>query len=196
MRIFTAREKIFINVGGRAFVPDMPGLSEAGYFTNSSMMDVDFLPAHLIVIGGSYIGLEFAQMYRRFGSEVTVVEKGDRLIARDDEDVSMAVKEILENEGIILHLNAECIALGKRTNQVAVNVSCDEGPDEILGSHLLLAVGRRPNTDDLGLEATGVEMTERGFIQVDDQLRTNVPGIWALGDVNGRGAFTHTSYNN
>ena len=189
-------DKIILNVGARAAVPNMPGLDEVDdYLTNSSMMDVDFLPEHLLVVGGSYIGLEFAQMYRRFGSRVTVVEMGDRLISRDDEDVSAAVKEILENEGIDVRLNAECISARKSGGRIAINLSCDPGPDEVFGSHLLLAVGRRPNTHDLGVEEAGLEIDARGFITVDDQLRTNVPGIWAIGDVNGRGAFTHTSYN-
>jgi pyruvate/2-oxoglutarate dehydrogenase complex dihydrolipoamide dehydrogenase (E3) component len=188
-------EKIFINVGARAFVPDMPGLKDVSYLTNSSMMEVEYLPEHLIIIGGSYIGLEFAQMYRRFGSRVTVIEKGDRLIARDDEDVSTTVKEILENEGIEVRLNAECISVAKRGQGVAAQVDCDSGAPEVQGSHLLLAVGRQPNTHDLGVERAGIEIDERGYIKVDDQLRTNMPHVWATGDVNGRGAFTHTSYN-
>ena len=188
-------QKIFLNVGARAFVPNMPGLDEIDYLTSSSMMEVDFLPDHLIIIGGSYIGLEFAQMYRRFGSQVTVVEMSDRLIGRDDDDVSETVKEILENEGVNVRLKAECIALERRGNDVVVKLDCSENPKEVTGSHLLLAVGRVPNTDDLGLDSAGVETNERGFIKVDDQLRTTVPGIWALGDANARGAFTHTSYN-
>ena len=188
-------EKIILNVGARANVPDMPGVHDVAYLTNSNIMDVDFLPEHLIIIGGSYIGLEFAQMYRRFGSQVTVVELGDRLIARDDEDVSSEVQAILEAEGVSVRLKAECVALEKRGDQVAITVSCEPGPEEVVGSHVLLAVGRRPNSHDLGLDKAGVETDPRGFIVVDDQLRTNVPGIWAIGDVNGRGAFTHTSYN-
>jgi len=187
--------KIVLNVGGRARVPDIPGIGEVDYLTNSSMMEMDSLPEHLIIIGGSYIGLEFAQMYRRFGSRVTVVEMGDRLIARDDPDISDAVKDILENEGIDIRLNATCVGFEKRGDQVAVTADCGPGPEEIVGSHLLLAIGRVPNTDDLGLQAAGVETDERGFINVDDQLATNVAGIWAIGDVNGKGAFTHTSYN-
>ena len=188
-------KKIFLNVGARAFVPNIPGLNEIDYLTSSSMMEVDFLPEHLIIIGGSYIGLEFAQMYRRFGSQVTVVEMADRLIRRDDDDVSETVKEILENEGVNVRLKAQCIAVERRGNDVVVKLDCAENPKEVTGSHLLLAVGRVPNTDDLGLDSAGVDTNERGFINVDDQLRTNVPGIWALGDVNARGAFTHTSYN-
>ncbi len=188
-------DKFFINVGARASIPDIPGLENVEYLTNSSMMDVDFLPDHLMVIGGSYIGLEFGQMYRRFGSRVTIVGRGDRLIARDDEDVSAAVKEILENEGVDVRLNANCMSVERRGDQVALTLSCDDEPNEIVGSHLLLAVGRRPNTDDLGLDKAGVQTDAIGFIAVDDQLRTNVPGIWATGDANGQGAFTHTSYN-
>ena len=185
--------QIFLNVGGRASVPDMPGIAEVGYLTNSSVMDVDFIPEHLVVIGGSYIGLEFAQMYRRFGSRVTVVEMGPRLIAREDEEISAAVRRILEGEGIEIRLGAKCITLAKHGNGVAAGLSCEGGPPEVTGSHLLLAVGRVPNTDDLGLEKAGVKTDPRGYIVVDDELRTSVPGIWALGDANGRGAFTHTS---
>jgi pyruvate/2-oxoglutarate dehydrogenase complex dihydrolipoamide dehydrogenase (E3) component len=188
-------DKIFINVGARAFVPPMPGLDRVAYLTNSSMMQVDFLPLHLIIIGGSYIGLEFGQMYRRFGSQVTIVEMGPRLIQRDDEDVSKAVKEILENEGIDIRLNAQCMAAENIDDKIRVRLDCDKGDKEVTGSHLLLAVGRVPNTHDLGLDKAGVDADERGYIRVDDQLRTNVPGIWALGDCNGKGAFTHTSYN-
>jgi pyruvate/2-oxoglutarate dehydrogenase complex dihydrolipoamide dehydrogenase (E3) component len=188
-------DKIFINVGGRASVPPLSGLDSVSYFNNSTMMEVDFLPEHLIVIGGSYVGLEFAQMYRRFGSEVTVVEMGARLIQREDEDVSEGVKAILESEGIHMRLSAECIALEKRGDKVAVNVDCSSGDKTVVGSHVLLAVGRVPNTDDLGLEKAGVAVDQRGYIKVDDQLQTNVPGIYALGDCNGRGAFTHTAYN-
>ena len=188
-------EKIFINVGGRALVPEMPGLDQVAYLTNSSMMGVDFLPRHLIVVGGSYVGLEFGQMFRRFGSEVTIIEMGSRLIQREDEDVSAAVKEILEGEGITVRLNAKCIAFSKRGEETLARVDCSEGAPEVSGSHVLLAVGRRPNTDDLGLEKAGVATDAHGYIVTDDQLRTGVPGIWALGDCNGKGAFTHTSYN-
>ena len=188
-------DKIFINVGGRASVPAMPGIQDVPFLTNSSMMDVDFLPEHLVIIGGSYIGLEFGQMYRRFGSHATIVEMGPRLIGREDEDISESVREILEAEGIQVRLNAKCISLAKRNNGVAVRMGCDEGPPEVVGTHVLLAVGRIPNTNDLGLDRAGVATDQRGYIVVDEQLQTNVPGIWALGDCNGRGAFTHTSYN-
>lgn len=188
-------DKIFIDVGARARVPDLAGIDQIDYLSNSSMMDVDFLPQHLIIIGGSYIGLEFAQMYRRFGAEVTVIEMGDRLISREDEDVSYAVREILQGEGVNIRLNAECIAIKRSAAGVSVEVSCDEHPKSIEGSHLLLAVGRIPNTHDLGLDAAGIDTDKRGHIVVDDCLRTNVPGVWAMGEVNGRGAFTHTSYH-
>jgi pyruvate/2-oxoglutarate dehydrogenase complex dihydrolipoamide dehydrogenase (E3) component len=187
--------RIFINVGGRAQTPPMPGLDQVKYLNNSSMMDVDFLPRHLVIIGGSYIGLEFGQIYRRFGSEVTIVEMKPRLIDREDEDVSTATSEILEREGINLRLNAKCLTARKEGNEVAVTLDCTNGSPEVTGSHLLLAVGRRPNTDDLGLDKAGVSVDQHGYIEVDDQLRTNVPGIWAIGDCNGRGAFTHTAYN-
>jgi pyruvate/2-oxoglutarate dehydrogenase complex dihydrolipoamide dehydrogenase (E3) component len=159
------------------------------------MMDIDFLPEHLVVVGGSYVGLEFAQMYRRFGSEVTVVEMGPFLIGREDQDCSEAVREILEAEAIHIRLNAKCISLAKHERGVAVHVDCEEGAPEVFGTHVLLAVGRIPNTSDLGLDKAGVAADQRGYITVDDELRTNVPGIWALGDCNGRGAFTHTSFN-
>jgi pyruvate/2-oxoglutarate dehydrogenase complex dihydrolipoamide dehydrogenase (E3) component len=188
-------DKIVINTGGRAFIPDMPGLGRVPYWTNSSMMEVDFLPEHLLIVGGSYIGLEFAQAYRRFGARVTVVEMADRLISREDPDVSEAVREILEAEGIDVRLNAKCIAVEPDGNRIAMKLDCAEGAPRIGGSHVLLAVGRRPNTDDLGLEHTGIATDAKGYIPVDDQCRTTVEGIWAVGDVNGRGAFTHTSYN-
>ena len=186
-------EQIFINVGARAFVP--PGFDTVDFMTNSNVMDVDFLPEHLIIIGGSYIGLEFAQMYRRFGSEVTVVDRNSHLISRDDEDISDAVRDIVENEGINIRLEAECITGENQGDQVLVKLECERGDRAVVGSHLLLAVGRTPNTQDLGLEKAGIEVDERGYIVVDDQLRTSVPGVWALGDCNGKGAFTHTSYN-
>ena len=188
-------ERIFINVGGRAVVPPWPGLDRVPYLNNSSMMAVDFLPRHLMVVGGSYVGLEFAQMYRRFGSEVTVVEMGSRLIQREDPDVSAAIKEILEREGVGIRLNATCIHVAKAGEDIVVGVDCTSGAPEVHGSHLLVAVGRRPNTDDLGLDQAGIHQDDHGYIVVDDQLRTNVPGVWALGDCNGRGAFTHTAYN-
>lgn len=190
-----AADKIFINVGGRALVPDMPGLDQIDYLTNSSLLATDVLPQHLIIIGGSYIGLEFAQIYRRFGSEVTVIEMAPRLVPREDEDVSAAVQDILQREGVSIRLNAKCLTVAKRGNDVATNVECLEGAPLVVGTHLLLAVGRRPNTDDLGLERASIATDEKGFIKVDDQLRTNVEGIWALGDCNGKGAFTHTAWN-
>lgn len=188
-------DRIFINVGGRARVPHIPGIEQVKYLTNSSMMEVDFLPRHLIIVGGSYVGLEFAQMFRRFGSEVTIIEMASRLVPREDEDVSEAIREILEREGIRIRLNAKCLAVAKRGEEITARVDCATDAPEVSGSHLLLAVGRRPNTADLGLEKAGVAVDQHGYILVDDQLRTNVAGIWALGDCNGKGAFTHTSYN-
>jgi pyruvate/2-oxoglutarate dehydrogenase complex dihydrolipoamide dehydrogenase (E3) component len=165
------------------------------YLTNSSMMDVDFVPPHLVIVGGSYIGLEFGQMFRRFGSEVTIIEMGPRLIGREDPDVSAEVQRIFENEGIHIRLNATCISFRRDGQNIAAGVDCQQGSPEVIGSHVLLAIGRVPNTDDLGLAKAGVATDKNGFITVDDQLLTNVPGIWALGDCNGKGAFTHTSYN-
>jgi pyruvate/2-oxoglutarate dehydrogenase complex dihydrolipoamide dehydrogenase (E3) component len=188
-------DKIYINVGARASVPDMPGVHDVPFLTNSSMMDIDLVPEHLIIVGGSYVGLEFAQIYRRFGSDVTIVEMGPRLIGREDEDVSQAVRDILVAEGVQIRLNAKCISLAKRDRGVAAGLTCEEGPPEVVGTHVLLAVGRTHNTNDLGLDRVEVATDHHGYIIVDDQLQTNVPGVWALGDCNGRGAFTHTSYN-
>ncbi|WP_448664784.1 FAD-containing oxidoreductase [Sphingomonas sp. CJ20] len=188
-------ERIFLNVGGRAFVPDMPGVHDVPYLTNSSILRLDALPRHLVIVGGSYIGLEYAQMFRRFGAEVTVVEKGPRLIGREDAEVSAAIQARLESEGIAIRTSAECIRFRAAGEDVVVGVDCESGEPEVVGSHVLLAVGRVPNTDDLGLAAAGVATDARGYIQVDEKLQTSVPGIWALGDCNGRGAFTHTAYN-
>jgi len=187
--------RIFINVGGRALIPDIPGLEQVPFLTNSSMLELDVVPRHLIVVGGSYIGLEFAQIYRRFGSEVTVLEAAPRLIAREDQDVSDAVAAILRAEGIDIHVGISGPAVAGGGGDTVVSFDVRGQPHEIAGSHLLFAVGRRPNTDDLGLDAAGIATDARGYIVVDDELRTSVPGIWALGDCNGRGAFTHTSYN-
>lgn len=187
--------RIFINVGGRATVPDLQGVDTVDYLTNTSILKLDTVPRHLIVVGGSYIGLEFAQMYRRFGAEVTIIEKGPRLIAREDEDVSEAVREILADEGIAVRTDAACIELKPHGDGVAVGIDCTSGEPVAVGSHILLAVGRRPNTEDLGLDRAGVTRDARGYVVVDESLATNVRGIWALGDCNGRGAFTHTAYN-
>jgi pyruvate/2-oxoglutarate dehydrogenase complex dihydrolipoamide dehydrogenase (E3) component len=187
-------DRIFINVGARAAAPRIPGLDQVDYLNNSSMMEIDFLPRHLLVLGGSYIGLEFGQMYRRFGSEVSIVELAPRLISREDEDVSAAVTDILTREGITVLPGAKCLRIDKQADDIVMTVDCSS-TSELRGSHLLIATGRRPNTDDLGLDCAGVERDERGYIVVDDELRTSVPGIWALGDCNGKGAFTHTSWN-
>jgi pyruvate/2-oxoglutarate dehydrogenase complex dihydrolipoamide dehydrogenase (E3) component len=188
-------DRIFLNVGARAAIPAIPGLDQVPYLTNSSMMDIDFLPGHLVILGGSYIGLEFAQMYRRFGSEVTVIELGPRLIAREDEDVSQAIVGFLEDEGIDLRVDSKIAGVAKLGDSIGVTVQSDGRTSQVVGTHLLLATGRRPNTDDLGLDKAGIATDARGYIPVDDQLRTSVPGIWTLGDCNGRGAFTHTSWN-
>ncbi|HKE17126.1 MAG TPA: FAD-containing oxidoreductase [Kofleriaceae bacterium] len=188
-------DRIFINAGGRAVVPDMPGVDRVRTLTNVSILELESLPRHLVVVGGSYVGLELAQIYRRFGCEVTVVERAPRLVQREDEDVSAAVREIVEGEGVRMRLAAECIRFEPRGQDIAVGVDCESGDREVVGSHVLLAVGRRPNTDDLGLDRAGVATDARGYITVDDQLRTSVAGIWALGDCNGKGAFTHTAYN-
>ncbi|CAM5796462.1 FAD-containing oxidoreductase [Rhizobacter fulvus] len=187
--------KIFVNTGGRPSVPDWPGLRDVPYLTNTSMMAVDFLPDHLVIVGGSYIGLEFAQMYRRFGSRVTVIEAGPRLIGREDAEVSAAVRALLEGEGIDVQVGAANLSMARQGSGVRVAFDAAGSTQAIDGSHLLLAVGRVPNTADLGLAAAGIATDARGFITVDDELRTSAPGVWALGDVNGRGAFTHTSYN-
>ncbi|MCU1249241.1 MAG: Dihydrolipoyl dehydrogenase [Edaphobacter sp.] len=192
--VLTAKE-IFINVGGRATIPEFPGIDVVPWMDNVGILELETLPRHLVVVGGSYVGLEFAQIFRRFGSEVTIIEKSPRLVSREDEDVSAAIKTFLEKEGITVRLNAECIHLHSHGENVAVGVNCEDDNSDSVGSHVLLAVGRIPNTDDLGLDRAGIVHDKHGYITVDDQLRTNVPGIWALGDCNGRGAFTHTAYN-
>jgi pyruvate/2-oxoglutarate dehydrogenase complex dihydrolipoamide dehydrogenase (E3) component len=188
-------EKIFLNVGGRPFVPNMPGLDTVPYLTNVSMMDLDFVPQHLLVVGGSYVGLEFAQIFRRFGSRVTVVEMGPRLVGREDEDVSLEIQRFLAGEGIELRLNAQCISMRKESGGVSVGLECKDGTPREHGTHLLLAVGRVSNTAELGLDAAGISTDKRGYIEVDEALRTSNPNVWALGDCNGKGAFTHTAYN-
>jgi pyruvate/2-oxoglutarate dehydrogenase complex dihydrolipoamide dehydrogenase (E3) component len=188
-------ERIFVDVGARAARPDLPGADEVPAFDNASLLASEELPAHLIVVGGGYVGLEFAQMYRRFGSEVTLVHRGSRLVAHEDEDVSAALRALLEEEGIHVRLDATCATLARRGDEIVARVDCAEGPPEVVGSHLLFAIGRTPNTDDLGLDRAGVRTDERGHIVVDDRLQTSVSGIWALGDCNGRGGFTHTAYD-
>lgn len=188
-------EHLIINTGTRPAIPPIQGLETVDYMTSREILALDHGPEHLVIIGGSYIGLEFAQAYRRFGSEVTIVEMAPRLITREDDDVSEAVHAILERKGIAVRTNSTCIAVGRQGEHIAVEMDCDgEGRKAIVGTHLLLATGRRPNSD-IGLERAGVRVDQRGYIEVDDRLETNVPGIWATGDVNGRGAFTHTSYN-
>jgi len=188
-------DKIFLNVGGRPLIPKMPGLDSVSYLTNVTMMDLDFIPEHLVVIGGSYVGLEFAQVMRRFGSRVTVVEMGPRVVGREDEDVSLEIQRFLADEGIALRLHAQCISARKEPGGLSVGLDCKEGAPREHGTHLLLAVGRVPNTDDLGLDLAGITTDKRGYIEVDEGLRTSNPQVWALGDCNGKGAFTHTAYN-
>ena len=187
--------KIFLNVGCRPTVPEMPGIGEIDYLTSTGILGLSAVPRHLVVVGGSYIGLEFAQMYRRFGADVTIVERGPKLASREDDDISAAIADILAGEGITIRTNAECIGFRRDAGDIAVRVDCAGGAPEILASHVLIATGRTPNTDDLGLETTGIATDKRGYITVDDKLATTVDGIWALGDCNGHGAFTHTSYN-
>ena len=188
-------DKVFLNVGGRALVPDIPGVKDVPYLTNSSMMEMDRVPEHLVIVGGSYIGLEFAQMYRRFGSKVTVIEKFDKLLPREDEDVVAEIRAILEREGVKIHIGADEMRVSKLNDRISVQFESEKKKTETQGSHLLLAVGRLPNTGDLGLREAGVAADARGFITVDDQCRTSAEGVWAMGDANGRGAFTHTSWN-
>jgi pyruvate/2-oxoglutarate dehydrogenase complex dihydrolipoamide dehydrogenase (E3) component len=188
-------ERVFINVGARPYVPKLPGVEQVPYLTSESMMGIDFLPEHLLVVGGSYVGLEFGQMYRRFGSRVTIAEMGPRLVGREDPDVSDALREILAAEDIDIRLNARCLALEATRSGVRIGLECTIGAPTVAGSHVLLAVGRVPNTDDLGLREAGIEVDERGYIQVDESLKTSAPSVYALGDCNGHGGFTHTSYN-
>ena len=187
--------QIFINVGCRAIIPDLPGLHDVPYLTNTSLLALDILPKHLIIVGGSYIGIEFGQMYRRFGSEVTIIEKGPRLVQHEDEDVSAAVQQILEAEGIHIRTHSECIHLAPHPEGVRVGTTCTTAAPDLIGSHVLLAVGRTPNTTDLGLDRAGIASDKHGYITVDDQLRTTAPNVYAMGDCNGQGAFTHTAYN-
>ena len=187
-------EKIFINVGARPNIPE--GLKKVNFLTNQSILELDHLPEHLIIVGGSYIGLEFGQMFRRFGSKVTIVEQSDRIISREDEDVSQEIQKVLEREGVEFRLNATCIhASDGKDGKVIISVDCENGHPEVSGSHVLVAVGRKPNTDDLQLDSTGIKTDERGYRQVNDRLETNISGVFALGDCNGKGAFTHTAYN-
>ncbi len=188
-------ERIFLNVGGRAMVPPIPGVKDVPFLTNTSMMDIAAVPEHLLIVGGSYIGLEFAQMYRRFGSKVTVVERAAKLLPREDDDVAQEIKAILEREGVEIRTDAECMALSMVNGRISIRLECKGGEPVAQGSHLLLAVGRLPNTQDLALDKAGIETDERGYIKVDDACRTSAKGVWAMGDANGRGAFTHTSWN-
>ena len=190
-KLFEA-DKVFVNVGARPIVPPISGITQVKYLTNVTMMDVDFVPEHLVVVGGSYVALEFAQMYRRFGSAVTVLERGSRLLPRDDEDIAIAIRSILEEEGVDVVVNADIVRVEEPVGRPLIHL---RDGSVVRGSHLLVATGRAPNTEDLGLDKAGIETDDRGYIIVDDELHTNVPGVWALGDCNGHGGFTHTSYN-
>lgn len=185
-------EKIFIDTGSRPAVPAIQGLEAVPYLTNESILDLEELPRHLIVLGGGYIGLEFGQMFRRFGSEVTVVNEGAEILAREDEDVSSELRKALEAEGIGFRLSARTTRAQSSAGQVQLTL---EGGEAVEGTHLLVATGRKPNTDDLGLDKAGVETDSHGFIKVNSRLETTAPGIWAIGDVKGGPAFTHISYN-
>jgi pyruvate/2-oxoglutarate dehydrogenase complex dihydrolipoamide dehydrogenase (E3) component len=187
--------KVFLNVGGRSTRPALQGIDDVPTLDTVSIMEMSQVPEHLVIVGGSYIGLEFAQMMRRFGAEVTVVERMPKLLGREDDDVSDGIRAILEAEGVRFHLGAECISLARQGTQIEVGAECDTELPAIRGSHVLLAVGRQPNTDGLGLDAAGVRTDEHGYIVVDDQCRASADGVWALGDCNGRGGFTHTSWN-
>jgi pyruvate/2-oxoglutarate dehydrogenase complex dihydrolipoamide dehydrogenase (E3) component len=187
--------KIFLNVGGRASVPPIAGIADVPYLDNTDMVGLDHVPAHLIVVGGGSVGLEFAQMYRRFGARVTIVERNRRIAVREDDDIATAMAGMLEAEGIEIRTRADCVRLDRDGDGIMVTVDCVHGDRVVRGTHVLMATGRRPNTDDLGLDAAGVALDDRGYIRVDDRLQTSQDGIWALGECNGRGAFTHTAYN-
>ncbi len=189
-------DHVFLDTGSHTLVPDIPGLAEVPWLDNATLTELDAVPEHLLVIGGGFIGLEFAQMFLRFGARVTVVEAGERLVAREDEDVSAALRDILEEDGAEVRTSTSLqrVAPGAEGGVVA-SLDGPGGAAEVWGSHLLLAVGRRPNTRELGLEAAGVETDERGYIRVDPRLRTSAPGVWALGEVNGGPPFTHAAYD-
>jgi pyruvate/2-oxoglutarate dehydrogenase complex dihydrolipoamide dehydrogenase (E3) component len=188
-------ERIFINTGARPSIPSLEGLDRIDYLTNASVMQLRELPEHLLVIGGGYIGLEFGQMFRRFGSDVTILQRGDQLLPREDADVTAELQKALEKEGIRFLLRAHPTHVDRQNGQIVLKVETAGGSETVWGSHLLVATGRRPNTEDLGLEAAGVQLTPEGYVKVNGRLETNVPGIWALGDVKGGPAFTHISYN-
>ena len=191
-KIFSA-ETIYINVGARPRIPE--GFENVPVLTNETMLELEEIPEHLIIVGGGYVGLEFAQMFNRFGSKVTILERGERLMKQEDEDISEAIAEILKKEDINIRFKSECISAKPAGEGVEIQLKCETGEPSIKGSHLLIATGRIPNTDDLGLDTAGINTDKKGYIQVNDRLQTNVNHIFALGDCNGEGAFTHTSYN-
>jgi pyruvate/2-oxoglutarate dehydrogenase complex dihydrolipoamide dehydrogenase (E3) component len=188
-------QKIFINTGTRPAVPQIPGLDTVPFLSNATVMELQAAPEHLLVLGGGYIGLEFGQMFRRFGSRVTIIHNGERILPREDPDVVSALQTALEAEGIVLRMNVETKHVENRRGAIGLTLESGGRGETLQGSHLLVATGRKPNTEDLGLETAGVLTGSRGYIKVNGRLETNVPGIWALGDVKGGPAFTHISYN-
>lgn len=188
-------DRIYLNVGARAVIPDIPGLHTIPYLTNQTIVDLTVLPRHMIVLGGGYISMEYAQAFRRFGSDVTVIEAGEQVLSRSDADAAAAARSILEGEGVAFHLKHRAVQIEKRGREVVVHTEHDGQRSLVTGTHILVAVGRRPNTDKLHVERAGITLDDQQHILVDDDLQTNVKGIYALGEVNGRGAFTHTSYN-
>ncbi len=187
--------RIFLNVGARAARPEIQGIDTVPTLDNTSIMELAAVPEHLVIIGGSYIGLEFAQMMRRYGARVTVLERAAKLLPREDDDVAQGIRDILQAEGIAFQLGAECMSLAPDGRGIIAGALCGADAQSILASHVLLATGRRPNTDTLQLDKAGIDVDPRGYIVVDDQCRTSADGVWAVGDCNGRGAFTHTSWN-
>lgn len=188
-------ERIYLNVGARARKLSIPGLDEVNWLDNKSILELTELPEHLMIIGGSYVSLEFAQMFLRFGARVTVLEAGPQIMSREDSDVAERIQQILEDEGITFHVNAKVQRVAQENQHIGVTIKQSDKKLTITGSHLLLAVGRVPNSDKLNLEAAGIKADKRGYIEVDDHLRTTADNVFALGDVNGQGAFTHTSVN-
>lgn len=186
-------DKIFINTGAKPRIPK--GFDNVDYLTNRSILELEEIPEHLVIVGGGYVGLEFGQMFRRFGSEVTIVEQGDQLLSQEDDEFCEAISDIIKNGDINVRFNAECISGSKTDDGVVVDLDCEEDDNQVTGSHVLLAAGRIPATDELGLEHTDIATDDHSYITVSDRLETSVSNVFALGDCNGEGAFTHTAYN-